>query len=803
MGATPPRSDGVVDATARVDDVPIAVVLDGHADAGLLGGKGAALDRLVGWGFPVPSTGVVTVEAYRRLVADRALRPLVEALHADADLGAEEIDAVFAAASFGAGDASTILAMARAVADGAPLAVRSSATVEDLERSSFAGQYHSVLDVDAGDAEAVLAAVKSVFASLWHPAPRAYRRSFGIGDESAAMAAVVMRMVPAVRAGVVFTIDPGGDTTMARVETVEGLAESLVSGRQTPVAAVLPRSGVRDDADEVEEALGLALQVEERAGRAQDVEWAWDGERVWLVQARPITVTGSDEGDGFDDPQAEIEQMDLTTEGIGEMLPGVLPPLVWTIDAHLVEEAFRRLLDDLGMLPPDLAAARVLVRRVRGRAAMDFTRLQSMVGALSGAVAVDLEAQYFGSARAVAPPPQSPSRRRRRLRSAVHDVRVLLARNRYATEAVTLVEATRGILGARPDLQALDGPGLLAYHLQLLDLAARGMTAELGVATDATATHRRLEQMLRRHLDEVRAARLTDRLVTRSGLTAPVASGASAAVFAGPTWAELGRVPPVPPVREPQGEQEEAALVEVRAALGESGTWDDDAWLSRFRLRAMRRLAAEAAERLARREQAKAALLALGGEVRRVHLEIGRRLVDAGALTDPLEVDLLTREEVRGAVLAGATVAPDVLRVRSRWRTRYEQEGPLPARFSGRPTRVRDVALTDRRIEGWAASGGRFRGRVQVVTSPDEELAPDAVMVAEATDPSWSPLFVRAGALVLDRGGPLSHAAILARELGLPAVLNVPGATALLDGRVVTVDGDEGIVVVHDEEGAS
>ncbi len=69
------------------------------------------------------------------------------------------------------------------------------------------------------------------------------------------------------------------------------------------------------------------------------------------------------------------------------------------------------------------------------------------------------------------------------------------------------------------------------------------------------------------------------------------------------------------------------------------------------------------------------------------------------------------------------------------------------------------------------------------------------------TDASWSPLFARAAAIVVERGGPLSHAAILARELGVPAVLNVPGATEALDGREVTVDGDTGVVFVHDEVG--
>ena len=566
---------------------------------------------------------------------------------------------------------------------------------------------------------------------------------------------------------------------------------------------VLPRAGARGEvASELTTALDLALQVEELSGLPQDVEWAWDGEQVWLVQARPITAHGSDEGDGFDDPTDELEVMDLTTAGIGEMLPGVLPPLLWTIDSHLVEESLRRLLDDLGLLPADLAEGGPLLRRVRGRAAMDFARLQGMAGTLSGSVAGDLEAQYFGSRAPAAPVAAGAGRPRPRLRSVVHDLRVLQARSRYAAEAVTIVEAIGAVVGGRPDLGSFEDRGLLAYHLRLLDLAGRGMTAELGVATDATATHRRLEVMLGRYFDGSEAQRATDRMVAWGGVSVPAAEEASAAIFAGPTWAELGRRPPGPLVGGPSGEPE-VPLTDVRTVVQGSEHWNDGAVLSRFRLRAMRRLAADAADRLASREQAKAALLALGGEVRRVHLEIGRRLVGSGALDDPGEVDLLTVQEVREALLDGTAVLPDVLRRRGRWRTRYEQEGPLPVRFSGRPTREADVAPVGRQVDGWAASGGRFRGRVQVVTSPDEELAPDAVLVAEATDPSWSPLFVRAGALVLDRGGPLSHAAILARELGLPAVLNVPGATSLLAGHEVTVDGDLGIVIVHDVEATS
>ena len=156
--------------------------------------------------------------------------------------------------------------------------MRSSATVEDLDRSSFAGQYHSVLGVDPDDPGAVLDAVRSVYASLWHPAPRSYRAGFGIGDEQVAMAVVLMRMVPAERAGVVFTVDPTGDGTAARIESVEGLGESLVSGRATPVAEVVPLGTPPEGlSDENAAALDLALQIERRAGCPQDVEWAWDG----------------------------------------------------------------------------------------------------------------------------------------------------------------------------------------------------------------------------------------------------------------------------------------------------------------------------------------------------------------------------------------------------------------------------------------------------------------------------------------------------------------------------------------------
>lgn len=791
---------GELQSSPAFDPPPAAVVLDGTSEPPSLGGKGAALDRLIRHGFPVPTTGVVPVAVYRRFATQAGVAACIRRILDGQELTAAEVDAAFQAAAFDETTAAAIAGTARRVGGGRRLAVRSSATVEDLARMSFAGQYRSLLGVDPDEPDDVLAAVKAVFASLWHPAPCAYRRAFGIDESSVAMAVVLMRMVPAEHAGVTFTVDPGGAAGAARVETVAGLGESLVSGQETPDAAVLPRVGPRDGADAItSRALDLSLEIEAREGAPQDVEWAWDGEQVWIVQARPITVAGDDRGDGFDDDNATIEQLDLTTAGIGEMLPGVLSPLVWELSSFMVEEAFRRLLDDLGVLPDHLAAPRGLVRRVRGRAAMDFSLMREMAASLPGSAGDSLETEYFGSRRHG----RSAAARRPgpdvRLRSVVHDLRVLRTRRRAATESAAMVHTIDAVVRDAPEPSMLDSGALVAFHTRLVDLATRTMAVEVTIAADAVMTHRRLQVVVARHLGDEAAGCEAARLVARIGITADIPATASAAVYAGPTWEELGRTPP--PSRDvPRSpEREQATIEDFLAELAEAAGWSEDSILTALRRRLIRRLAHESTVRLGQREQTKASLLILGGLTRRVHLEIGRRLAASGHLTVAEDVELLSPAELRESLIGRQPVPPEQLAQRRRWLARYRQDGPLPPRFTGRPEAVEVAELEGDRLEGWAASSGRFRGRVTVLHSPDGVLGPDAVLVAEATDPSWSPLFMKAGAIVLDRGGPLSHAAILARELGVPAVLNVPGATTLLEGREVTVDGDAGVVVVHDQ----
>lgn len=782
------------ETTATLDPAthaPVEALTGDRTPGDHLGGKGKALAQLVVADYPVPTTGVITTEAYRRIAAAPAISDLIRRISQGEAVSAPEVDAVFGTAPIDPTLEREIVDHVRSIGAGGAVALRSSATVEDMHGSSFAGQYRSKLDIPSDDPTAVMTAVREVWASLWHPAPAAYRRAFGIDESDVAMAVVAMEMVPATTAGVVFTLDPAGSGD-ARVEAVEGLGESLVSGERTPSAWVVPREGDRGSAipRAAERALDLALEVEETFGVPQDVEWAAIADDVVLVQARPITILEND--DGFD---TAIDDHELTTAGIVEMVPGVLPPLRWELNRFVLDEAFRSVLDSLDLITGSQAEDRPFVRRVRGRAAIDFDQLRDAASAVPGAAA-ELEYQYFGTEVDGTVPPGRQSRLARFRR----DLQTMRTRDQVIEQADIVIRATHRLRDRKPDLAAMADAELLQYAARLTRLAARGLAAELGVAAAGAAAYGRLEAQLGQYLGPDEGPRAALAALSHSSASIEKDPAASAAIFGGPTWHELGTEPPATAHYSAKSSRRSRHQLEdrLRSLRGWRRRRVLTGQIVDVRIHMLRRLIADASEQLRRREAAKAAVLELGGETRRVHLELGSRLVRIGALRDPHDVELLATGELVGALTGDAPVPGDVIKRRRNWLSRYEAEGELPIRFVGVPDRQPAPLPEGRRLEGWAASPGRYRGVARVVRAPTGGLEEGEVLVAEATDASWSPLFIRAGAVIVERGGPLSHAAILARELGLPGVLNVPGATGVLDGRTVSVDGDHGVVVIED-----
>ena len=313
---------------------PFVVSLESvcRADVPLAGGKGANLGELIRAGIPVPPGYVVTTAAYEAYIAeagcDATVRAALEApepTRAGALL--EEARKAFEAharpACFGA------IADAYEQLGGGPVAVRSSATVEDAEDASFAGQQATFLNVEGVDG--VLAAVRACWASLFQPQAAAYRVARSGDACAAAMAVVVQRMVLSERSGVAFGCDPVTHRPdVVVIEAVRGLGEALVSGAVTPdsyavdkatltvrdrthaqqerqlvrgsssgdalhanewreLSAVLRRRPKLTD-EEIARLAAIMQRVEAHYGAPQDVEWAEAGGEFFIVQARPITT---------------------------------------------------------------------------------------------------------------------------------------------------------------------------------------------------------------------------------------------------------------------------------------------------------------------------------------------------------------------------------------------------------------------------------------------------------------------------------------------------------------------------------
>ena len=307
-------------------------------DRAQVGGKTYTLALMERNGFIVPTGLGVTVESYRAYVSATGL---AERIHMELgrkrfeDMRWEEIwDAALRIRNLflktplpGELDSALRQSVSSRFGD-APTVVRSSAPGEDAAASSFAGLHESYVNVRGADA--VLEAVRKVWASLWSDAALLYRKELGLEVETSAMAVLIQEIAVGERSGVAFCRSPN-DPAQAVVESVHGLNEGLVDGRVQPDQWILDRetglvlshtAPVREHAvlpasegtrleplaakkrdrpplneDEVTRVFEMAMTAERLLDGPQDVEWTFCGDRLHLLQARPITTLGDESGE--------------------------------------------------------------------------------------------------------------------------------------------------------------------------------------------------------------------------------------------------------------------------------------------------------------------------------------------------------------------------------------------------------------------------------------------------------------------------------------------------------------------------
>lgn len=258
-------------------------------------------------------------------------------------------------------------------------------------------------------------------------------------------------------------------------------------------------------------------------------------------------------------------------------------------------------------------------------------------------------------------------------------------------------------------------------------------------------------------------------------------------------------------MRAPPGEPDRA-LARARA-LADREMAHLETRLSSAELAIVRALVSRAQHFTRLRERMRSWVTRVLGMLRSIALDVDRRLRRIDPTLPAGSVFYCTHEELIAALRSGRAEVGPVVRLRLAEHIRDASRPDPPATFIGRPPPVVLPPVRGTRLVGLPASGGVVEGRARVLEpgAPDlDAVAPGEVLVSRTTDVGLSPLFLVAAAVVTELGGPLSHAAVVAREYGIPAVVSVPGATiAIRTGDHLRVDGDRGIVERLDEAGRS
>ena len=751
-----------------------------------------------------------------------------------------------------------------------PFAVRSSAVEEDGEESSFAGQLESHLNVAAGDVERrVLAVWRSAFAD----SVIAYRAQRGLSGPSAAPAVLIQRMVDADAAGVAFSVDPMDETRQTvAIMAVRGLADRLVGGevngdtyrtdREGALRAVHPADDAPVlSATQCAAVTDLALRAESHFGAPQDIEWAFEGESLYLLQSRPITTLA---------PQSAYTLWD--NSNIVESYSGVTAPLTFSFARYVYAEVYRAFSKLMGVseavidtnhtvfenmlgyvyghvyynllnwyrvlaLFPGFTLNRTFMEQMMGVSESlpdDLVRQMTVPAETSGAKVIDalrLSRTLVRLVRAALSIERSVADFHRRLRNILANPEVSLANRDLPGLAQYYRSLEHNLLSRWDSPLVNDFLCMIAFGLSrkvLLKWCGANVGQALHndfmigqgdiISAEPAQRIRNIAALARQHTT------LVDRLVTGDGSTLDEYPQLAAAVgdyldkFGDRCTQELKlesitlHEDPTPLLqaigftarKEHRPEQNQGPSPEARLAVALRGR-PVKRWLAGALIRWTK-------ARIRDRENLRFERTRLFGRVRQIFLEIGRHLCERDLLENSRDIFHLEVAEILG-VVEGSMVTYDLKELVTLRKRQFEefQDRPappnrletrgavLPALMS-HDTQVQSATVDSDSVQGLGCCSGVVRAPVRVVTDPRREaLQPGEILVAQHTDPGWIALFCNASGIIVERGSLLSHSAIVAREMGIPAVVAVDNVMSWLQtGDVVEMDGASGRIIKVD-----
>ncbi|HEX6035321.1 MAG TPA: PEP/pyruvate-binding domain-containing protein [Anaerolineales bacterium] len=839
---------------------------DSQATLENVGGKGMSLAKLAWAALPVPDGFHITTEAYRQFVAANDLQPKILAalrtvevtLPATLETASRTIREFFEHSHIPAEVSDAVVDSYQALEDPhAVVAVRSSATAEDLPEASFAGQQETYLNIQGIDE--VLGAVKRCWASLWTARAIAYRIKNNIDQKTLALAVVVQKLVFADAAGIMFTANPvSGDREEILINAAWGLGEAIVAGAVTPDTIVVDKKKgrvirretaeksvmtVRTDLGTQEvpvpdskknkqvlsnaQAKTLARygkQIESLYGMPMDIEWALANGEFAIVQARPITSLPDALEWKLPHPKAM-----LARGSFAEFVPEPISPLFATLAVPIAHRSTMKLMSGIGVTGENNYLFAVLNDYVYVGFVFTPKLTWQMLKAtftLLGPImktarqrAITAREEFLAAIQkwhVREPAMLTPSE----LLSGVREIFTETAEYYNMAQSGTIpTSMIREFTFARfynAFVKRRSDPDASIFVFGAENHALRSEKALFDLAMWAKEQPELTDYLTRTPADEFCAALQHEPKPVHALAEFSARFDRYLREF-GHTIYDLDFAKPTP------AEAPEALVETLKVYLaGKNNPYERQrAALERReqaaeriikRLDPLRRkyfikLLKEAQDTAPLRENSIADMGLGHPQIRRMLGELGKRLAAGGAIgcaedvywLESQEVDALATHLERSETLKDFSAA-----VESRKAKWEAMRHIIP------PTTLPKVSWMTRffpsnegggnTIKGFAASTGKVTARACVMLGPEDfdKMRPGDVIVAGITTPAWTPLFARASAIVTDIGGPLSHSSIVAREYGIPAVLATGVATRRVkDGQMITVDGGAGIVSLN------
>ena len=808
-------------------------------DISLVGGKGANLGKMARAGLPVPPGFCVTTDAYKQFIREMNLWTEME--HLLATLPAREAGERIRQRMENARMPESIsksIKEAYAKLNGglAPVAVRSSATAEDLADASFAGQQESYLGIRGN--ENLTLHVQRCWASLWTERAIAYRERNHFPHQQVSLSVVVQEMVASDVAGVLFTVNPvTNQKDEMLINAAYGLGESVVSGRVTPDTFRVARKRFRvieqtrgtkatridmTDGGTVESStvptererlslddsalrrlLALGEKVEKYYGAPQDIEWAIAENQLYLLQTRPVTSLTVN----TPTPQILNRAQHAIVNDILEHYPE--PP--YPLDYSAVTDSYQQLTNafrDYGVeLPPSdeiiLLDKDGIPNIVPPNPRLKFRFFFSSVyllKKLNSDPNIWLNKQHaeftseLNALRKVDVTKLSNLELVQFIQSAV-DVTSRVGAIRFrdfiipAIARSAFLKLLMSFVKDSKQINVMDLLGDLPYKTAVIDHALHQLAIEAGKLPHAR------EILLNTSLDSVLPAiqKNAEGQILLEKVQAFLDEHGARTMrmylpFSNRSWSEtpatlLTTIAVILRSDKPHAESNHYDEIRQRLLSGLSG-WFRSRFISTLEKFRIGHIA---------RESTLYTIEEGFLQARRGVDEATQRLVNGGALPKLEQIIYLTLTELYAALngsLSSNEITPLILR-------REKARPQAMKSWRGQWQTVKKSTSNTSALKGLSGSSGYAEGTVKVVNGPAEfdKLQSGDVLVCPYTDPAWTPLFTLASAVVSDTGGPLSHAAIVAREYGIPAVLGTQTATSQLkDGDQVSVNGRSGEV---------